>query len=122
MFIEARKQLIDWVQKQLIGPPEPAAGRSRLRGVLPTERFPCGAIGFAQISDFKGLESEVVILVDMPGPGHSESVRPLHYVGMSRARAVEHDLSLTPSRANLPNRVAPLWPVSGGRKCRAADY
>ncbi len=44
MFIKARKQLIDWVQKQLIGPPEPAAGGSRLRGVLPTERFPCGAL------------------------------------------------------------------------------
>lgn len=45
-------------------------------------------IGFAQISDFKGLESEVVVLVDMPRPGHSEPLRSLHYVGMSRARAL----------------------------------
>lgn len=45
-------------------------------------------IGFAQIKDFKGLESEVVVLVDMPGPGHSETLRSLHYVGMSRARAL----------------------------------
>lgn len=45
-------------------------------------------IGFAQIGDFKGLESEVVVLVDMPGPGHSEALRSLHYVGMSRARAL----------------------------------
>ena len=45
-------------------------------------------IGFAQIGDFKGLESEVVVLVDMPRPGHSEPLRPLHYVGMSRARAL----------------------------------
>ena len=45
-------------------------------------------IGFAQISDFKGLESEVVVLVDMPKPGHSEAMRSLHYVGMSRARAL----------------------------------
>jgi len=45
-------------------------------------------IGFAQIGDFKGLESEVVILVDMPKPGRSESLRSLHYVGMSRARAL----------------------------------
>lgn len=44
--------------------------------------------GFAQIGDFKGLESEVVVLVDMPRPGHSESLRSLHYVGMSRARAL----------------------------------
>lgn len=46
------------------------------------------AIGFAQIGDFKGLESEVVVLVDMPLPGQSRSLRALHYVGMSRARAL----------------------------------
>ncbi|HHS83713.1 MAG TPA: NERD nuclease [Gammaproteobacteria bacterium] len=45
-------------------------------------------IGFAQVGDFKGLESEVVVLVDMPRPGHSETLRSLHYVGMSRARAL----------------------------------
>jgi len=45
-------------------------------------------VGFAQIGDFKGLESEVVVLVDMPRPGHSEPLRSLHYVGMSRARAL----------------------------------
>ncbi len=46
------------------------------------------SIGFAQIGDFKGLESEVVVLIDMPTPGHSETLRSLHYVGMSRARAL----------------------------------
>lgn len=46
------------------------------------------SIGFAQIGDFKGLESEVVILVDMSKPGNSESLRSLHYVGMSRARVM----------------------------------
>ena len=45
-------------------------------------------IGFARIADFKGLESEVVVLVDMPKPGHGEALRSLHYVGMSRARAL----------------------------------
>lgn len=45
-------------------------------------------IDFAQIGEFKGLESEVVILVDMPEPGQSEVMRSLHYVGMSRARAL----------------------------------
>lgn len=45
-------------------------------------------IGFARIADFKGLESEVVVLVDMPGPGHGGALRSLHYVGMSRARAL----------------------------------
>lgn len=45
-------------------------------------------IGFAQIGDFKGLESEVIVLVDMPRPGRSETLRSYHYVGMSRARAL----------------------------------
>ena len=44
MFTEPRKRLIDWVRKQLIGPPESAADSPDLRGVLPTERFPCGAL------------------------------------------------------------------------------
>ncbi len=40
MFTEPRKRLIDWVRQQLIGPPD---SPDRL-GVLPTERFPCGAL------------------------------------------------------------------------------
>lgn len=44
LFVEPRKKFIDWVRKQLVGPPEPAADGPDLRGVLPTERFPCGAL------------------------------------------------------------------------------
>ena len=44
MSIEPRKKLIEWVRKQLIGPPEPVTDGPDLRGVLPTERFPCGAL------------------------------------------------------------------------------
>lgn len=33
MFTEPRKRLIDWVRRQLIGPPEPVAGGPDLRGV-----------------------------------------------------------------------------------------
>jgi len=44
MFTEPRKRLVDWVRKQLIGPPDPASDSPDLRGVLPTERFPCGAL------------------------------------------------------------------------------
>jgi hypothetical protein len=42
-------------------------------------------VGFAEIGDFKGLESEVVLLVDLPRPEKNESLRSFHYVGMSRA-------------------------------------
>lgn len=45
-------------------------------------------IGFAHIKDFKGLESEVVVIVDMPAPEKSGTLRSLQYVGMSRARAL----------------------------------
>lgn len=44
MFTEPRKRLIDWVRQQLIGPPESVPDNPALRGVLPTERFPCGAL------------------------------------------------------------------------------
>ena len=46
------------------------------------------SIGFAQIPDFEGLESEVIVLIDLPSPGSRADLRSLHYVGMSRARAV----------------------------------
>ena len=44
VFTEPRKRLIDWVRRQLVGPPAPQANGPDLRGVLPTERFPCGAL------------------------------------------------------------------------------
>jgi putative intracellular protease/amidase len=46
------------------------------------------AIGFAQIENFKGLESSVVWLVDMDAPSVESSLRSSHYVGMTRARAL----------------------------------
>ena len=52
------------------------------------------SIGFAQIPDFKGLESEAIVLIDLPTPGSRADLRSLHYVGMSRARAV---LSIIPA-------------------------
>ena len=40
LYIEPRKRLINWVRKQLIGP----ADIQTLHNVLPTDRFPCGAL------------------------------------------------------------------------------
>ncbi len=42
------------------------------------------------IKDFKGLENEVILLVDLPPPDllSSEDNKALHYVGMSRARGL----------------------------------
>jgi hypothetical protein len=47
-----------------------------------------GKVGFARIDNFKGLESPVVVLVDLPRPSVNSPVRNYHYVGMSRARAL----------------------------------
>jgi superfamily I DNA/RNA helicase len=49
--------------------------------------FPPAQIGFAQIQDFKGLESLAVILLDLE-PQHFDRTAPsMLYVGMSRAKA-----------------------------------
>jgi hypothetical protein len=45
-------------------------------------------IGFAQIENFKGLESLVVWLIDMDTPSGKSQLRSSHYVGMTRARAL----------------------------------
>jgi superfamily I DNA/RNA helicase len=50
--------------------------------------FPPGRVSFAQISSFKGLENEAVIVVDLPTPSSDGLSRALHYVAMSRARAL----------------------------------
>ena len=41
MYVEARKKLIDWVRLQLVGP---SGKQVNGTNVLPTERFPCGAL------------------------------------------------------------------------------
>lgn len=50
--------------------------------------FPPKQISYAQIRDFKGLENEAVIVVDLPYPSDAAVTSPDHYVGMSRARSL----------------------------------
>ena len=53
-------------------------------------KIPFDGVTFSQVKDFKGLENDVIILVDMPHPGSlgEDESKALHYVGMSRARAI----------------------------------
>ncbi len=44
IYAEARKELIDWVRTQLIGPPAKRQSGPDLQNVLPAERFPCGML------------------------------------------------------------------------------
>ncbi|MCP5535911.1 MAG: NERD domain-containing protein [Akkermansiaceae bacterium] len=50
--------------------------------------FPPSHISFATIKEFKGLENEAVILIDLPTLKIPANDLNLRYVGMSRARAV----------------------------------
>ena len=51
--------------------------------------FPSDEISFAEIKNFKGLENEVIILIDLPKPNKNiEKGRALYYVAMSRAKGL----------------------------------
>lgn len=50
--------------------------------------FPNGKTCFAEIANFKGLENEAIIVVDLPPPDKTCLKPVMHYVAMSRARAV----------------------------------
>ncbi len=49
---------------------------------------PGDRVGFARIDEFKGLENQAIIVVDLPPPRASGSSSPEHYVAMTRARSV----------------------------------
>lgn len=50
--------------------------------------FPSTKTSFAEIGNFKGLENEAIIVVDLPPPEQSREDLAKHYVAMSRARSV----------------------------------
>ena len=54
-------------------------------------------VGFARIEEFKGLENEAIIVVDLPAPARSDRHSAEHYVAMSRARSVLSLVYLDPT-------------------------
>ncbi len=52
--------------------------------------YPLEKISFSQIKNFKGLENEVIIVVDLPAPKTLKETpdKAQHYVAMSRARGL----------------------------------
>ena len=50
--------------------------------------FPNAKTSFATIANFKGLENEAVVVVDLPPPAKDGLNLVMHYVAMSRARSV----------------------------------
>ena len=52
--------------------------------------LPVAELSFSEIKNFKGLESDVIVLIELPHPKDlkTEDEKVLHYVAMSRARAL----------------------------------
>ena len=50
--------------------------------------IPGDKVGFARIEEFKGLENEAIVVVDLPAPDCVDRNSAAHYVAMSRARSV----------------------------------
>jgi hypothetical protein len=59
------------------------------------KKFPTSKTSFAEIRNFKGLENEVIIVIDLPPPNLSSKDLTSHYVAMSRARSVLSLIKLT---------------------------
>lgn len=59
--------------------------------------FPPDAISFSTIPNFKGLENDAVILVELPSTDHP-TFASLSYVGMSRARAILSLVDISPAQ------------------------
>ena len=80
--------------------PPDAARRVRRLDEYSMRSIPVDKVGFAQIDEFKGLENEAIVVVDLPGPGRTGENHAAHYVAMSRARSV---LSLIRRDLNVPS-------------------
>ena len=72
----------------LVEMPGDAASRIRRLDEYSMRRMPGDKVGFARIDEFKGLENEAVLVVDLPAPERATGNRAAHYVAMSRARSV----------------------------------
>lgn len=68
--------------------PQEVALRVRRLDEYSMRSMPVNKIGFAKIGDFKGLENEAIIVVDLPPPNRIDGNSAEHYVAMSRARSV----------------------------------
>ena len=79
--------------------PPDAVRRVRRLDEYSMRSIPVDKVGFARIDEFKGLENEAIVVVDLPAPNRPDGNEAAHYVAMSRARSVlsmvHQDSSLT---------------------------
>ena len=68
--------------------PRNAASRVRRLDEYSVRDIPAHRVGFARIEEFKGLENEAIVVVDLHAPAGTDRTSAEHYVAMSRARSV----------------------------------
>ena len=68
--------------------PVGAARRVRRLDEYSMRSPPADKVGFARIDEFKGLENEAIVVVDLPAPNAGVPDMSAQYVAMSRARSV----------------------------------
>ena len=78
----------DFAESSVALMPSDVACRVRKLDEYSMREMPGDKVGFARIEDFKGLENEAIIVVDLPAPAGADRKLAEHYVAMSRARSV----------------------------------
>ena len=77
--------------------PPDAARRVQRLDEYSMREVPGDKVGFARIEEFKGLENEAIVVVDLPAPSATHGKTVEHYVAMSRARSVLSLICRSPS-------------------------
>ena len=78
----------DFAESSVALMPSDVACRVRKLDEYSMREMPGDKVGFARIEDFKGLENEAIVVVDLPAPAATDRKLAEHYVAMSRARSV----------------------------------
>ena len=78
----------DFARSSVSAMPPDAARRVRSMDEYSMRKIPGDKVGFARIEEFKGLENEAIIVVDLPALNGEDRNEAAHYVAMSRARSV----------------------------------
>ena len=78
----------DFAESSVALMPSEAARRVRRLDEYSMREAPGDRVGFARIGEFKGLENEAIVVVDLPAPDGTGQRSAGHYVAMSRARSV----------------------------------
>ena len=79
---------LDLADSSIAEMPADAARRIRRLDEYSMRSPPVDKVGFARIDEFKGLENEAIVVVDLPTPNAGDPYMAAQYVAMSRARSV----------------------------------